>query len=162
MQASHLSVSFQLNGRAVSEPIAPTALLANVLRERFGIASVRTGCGEGVCGSCSVLIDGQTMRSCLMLAMQADGTSITTVEGYAAEPRLKRIQSAFVDGFGAQCGFCTSGMMAVVAEYLDDPAIADHRDAGAIRDALGAVVCRCTGYQQIVALVVGLAAEDAA
>jgi len=162
MQDSPLSVSFELNGRAVSAPIAPAALLATVLRETFGIASVRTGCGEGVCGSCSVLVDGCAMRSCLMLAMQADGTAITTVEGYAAEPRLKRIQTAFVDGFGAQCGFCTSGMMAVVAEYLDDPAIADHRDASAIRDALGAVVCRCTGYQQIVALVCALAAEGAA
>ncbi|QTH24490.1 2Fe-2S iron-sulfur cluster binding domain-containing protein [Rhizorhabdus wittichii] len=153
------SVSFDLNGAAVSEQVHPSTLLAALLRDRLGMKSVRLGCGEGVCGSCSVLVDGRSMRSCLMLAAQADGASITTVEGYAAQPDLAAVQAAFVEGFGAQCGFCTSGMMAAVAEYLADGSVADHGDPAAIRSALNAVACRCTGYRQIVRLVAGLAGE---
>lgn len=159
MQPTPASVSFDLNGAAVSEQVPPATLLAALLRDRLGMKSVRLGCGEGVCGSCSILVDGRSMRSCLMLAAQADGTSITTVEGYAARPDLAAIQAAFVEGFGAQCGFCTSGMMATVAEYLADGSVSDHGDPVTIRSALNAVACRCTGYQQIVRLVAGLAGE---
>ncbi|ABQ67201.1 (2Fe-2S)-binding protein [Rhizorhabdus wittichii] len=159
MQPIPASVSFDLNGAAVSEQVHPSTLLAALLRDRLGMKSVRLGCGEGVCGSCSVLVDGRSMRSCLMLAAQADGASITTVEGYAAQPDLAAVQAAFVEGFGAQCGFCTSGMMAAVAEYLADGSVADHGDPAAIRSALNAVACRCTGYRQIVRLVAGLAGE---
>ncbi|MBO9376315.1 2Fe-2S iron-sulfur cluster binding domain-containing protein [Sphingomonas histidinilytica] len=159
MQPTPASVSFDLNGAAVSEQVPPATLLAALLRDRLGMKSVRLGCGEGVCGSCSILVDGRSMRSCLMLAAQADGTSITTVEGYAARPDLATVQAAFVEGFGAQCGFCTSGMMATVAEYLADGSVSDHGDPVTIRSALNAVACRCTGYQQIVRLVAGLAGE---
>jgi len=157
MQQDRISVTFVLNGEPGTGHAEPATLLATMLRDGFGMKSVRLGCNEGVCGSCSVLVDGRTMRSCLTLAVQASGCAITTVEGYAERADLKTIQTAFVDGFGAQCGFCTSGMMAIVAEYLADASIADHRDETAIRQALGAVVCRCTGYQQIVDIVARMA-----
>lgn len=152
-----IPVTFALNGTMVSERVGPTTLLPTLLRDRLGVRSVRLGCGEGLCGSCSILVDGRTMRSCMMLAAQVDGLSIVTVEGYSADPRLRALQGAFVAGFGAQCGFCTSGMLAVVAEYLADDTIVDHGDETAIRAALNAVACRCTGYQHIVDVVSALA-----
>lgn len=161
MQPTEAPVTFDLNGEPVVAQAATTMLLATMLRDRFDMNSVRLGCGEGVCGSCTILIDGKTMRSCLMLAAQAEGRAIMTVEGYAARPPLRAIQTAFVEGFGAQCGFCSSGMLAAVAEYLADASVEDHRDEASIRNALASIVCRCTGYQQIVDIVARLAEEQA-
>jgi len=146
-----------VNGTHHRLSVAPWLTLADLLRDSLHLAGTRIGCGEGVCGSCTVLLDGTPVRSCLTLALQAAGAAVVTVEGYAEDPGARRIQRAFVDHHAAQCGFCTSGMLAVVRDYLQDPAIADHGDEAAIRGALNAVICRCTGYQPIVAAVQALA-----
>lgn len=159
--APRIPVSFELNGAMVSEQVEASTLLIALLRDRLGMKSVRLGCGEGVCGSCSILVDGRAMRACMILAAQIDGASVLTVESYSADARLRALQDAFVAGFGAQCGFCTSGMLAVIAEYLADDTIADHGDEATIRAALNGVACRCTGYQHIVEVVSALAGGEA-
>lgn len=141
-----------INGEAV-ELTQPSRNLADLLRDDLGLKGTRVGCGEGVCGSCTVLVDGQSLRACLTLAAQVEGASVTTVEGFAQDPEGRAIQQAFADNFAAQCGFCTAGMMAVVREYLADASVPDHADPAAIRARINAVVCRCTGYQAIVTAV---------
>ena len=147
-----------INGEDHVTIASPWATLADVLREGLALRGTRTGCKEGECGSCTVLMDGQPIRSCLTLAAQAQGYGIMTIEGYAADPHGRAIQQAFVDHFAAQCGFCTAGMLAVVRHYLDDASVPEHGDEASIRTALDAVACRCTGYQPIVAAVKALAA----
>ncbi|MBL8648679.1 MAG: 2Fe-2S iron-sulfur cluster binding domain-containing protein [Sphingosinicella sp.] len=147
-----VSVSLRINGAAVAAHVAPDLTLADFLRGDQGLKGTHVGCEEGVCGSCTVLADGETLRSCLTLAAQMDGADISTVEGFD-DPAGDRLRKAFAENFAAQCGFCTAGMMAVAREFLADDTIADHRDEAAIRSRLNAVVCRCTGYQAIVAAV---------
>lgn len=156
---SHQPLDFAVNGERRSASVDPWTPLVDVLRDTFHLSGTRIGCGEGVCGSCTVLIDGMPVRSCLTLALQASGTEVITVEGYAADPTARLIQQAFIDHYAAQCGFCTSGMMAVVRAYLADDSITDHGDETTIRRALDAVACRCTGYQPIVAAVKALAKQ---
>ena len=153
-------IRLRVNGAEVSAAVPPLTTLATLLRQS-GCLSVRLGCEEGVCGSCTVLVSGRSQRSCLTLAAQMNGASVTTVEGFAVDPALTAIQDAMIVHFGAQCGFCTSGMLTVIAEYLADSSVPDHADEAAIRTRLNAVVCRCTGYQQIVAAVRSLALERA-
>lgn len=143
----------EVNGEPRTLDGAGWTSLADWLRDDLHLPGTRIGCGEGVCGSCTVLIDGEPVRSCLTLAAQASGRSVVTVEGLAADPQGAAIQRAFADHHAAQCGFCTSGMLAVVRHYLADDSVADHGDDAAIRGALNAVICRCTGYQPIVAAV---------
>lgn len=145
-----------INGEDHRATASPWATLADVLRDTLALKGTRTGCKEGECGSCTILMDGQPVRACLTLAAQAQGHALTTVEGYAVDPQARAIQQAFVDHFAAQCGFCTSGMLAVVRHYLADGSVADHGDETNIRTALDAVACRCTGYQSIVAAVKAL------
>lgn len=147
-----ISLVAMVNGETVEATVAPLESLAETLR-RLGFASVRIGCDEGVCGSCSVTLDGRTIRSCLTLAAQMQGARLETVENFDADSLHATIQEAFVTHFAAQCGFCTSGMLAVAAEYLRDESVPDHADDTSIRKRLNAVICRCTGYQQIVAAV---------
>ena len=163
MSLSH-SVEVGVNGLRRTAVVCPWTTLADMLRDTFGLYGTRVGCGEGVCGSCTVLIDGGTARSCLTLAAQVDGCEITTIESYADDPFARELQEEFVEHFAAQCGFCTSGMLAVALEYLNDDRIADHADETTIRAHLDAVACRCTGYQPVVAAVKAVArrrAEDA-
>jgi carbon-monoxide dehydrogenase small subunit len=147
-----VSVSLRINGAAVAAHVAPDLTLADFLRGGQGLKGTHVGCEEGVCGSCTVMADGETLRSCLTLAVQMDGADITTVEGFD-DPAGDRLRKAFAENFAAQCGFCTAGMMAVAREFLANDSVADHRDETAIRSRLNAVVCRCTGYQAIVAAV---------
>lgn len=147
-----VSVSLRINGAAIAAHVAPDLTLADFLRSDQGLKGTHVGCEEGVCGSCTVMADGQTLRSCLTLAAQMDGAEITTVEGFD-DSAGDRLRNAFAENFAAQCGFCTAGMMAVAREFLADDSVADHRDETAIRSCLNAVVCRCTGYQAIVAAV---------
>lgn len=147
-----VSVSLRINGAAVAAHVAPDLTLADFLRGSQSLKGTHVGCEEGVCGSCTVMADGETLRSCLTLAAQMDGADITTVEGFD-DPAGDRLRNAFAENFAAQCGFCTAGMMAVAREFLADDSVADHRDEAAIRSRLNAVVCRCTGYQAIVAAV---------
>ncbi|WBX85205.1 (2Fe-2S)-binding protein [Sphingosinicella microcystinivorans] len=154
-----IPISFRINGTAVEAHVVPDLTLADFLRGDQGLKGTHIGCEEGVCGSCTVLADGETLRACLTLAAQMDGADITTVEGFD-DPAGDRLRKAFAENFAAQCGFCTAGMMAVAREFLADSTVADHRDEVEIRSRLNAVVCRCTGYQAVVAAVRAAAAEQ--
>src|SRR5438876_5014934 len=151
------AISVRVNGRAYERRVEPRLLLSDFLRHHLRLTGTHVGCEHGVCGACTVLVDGQLARSCLMLAVQADGASITTVEGLSqtGTDRLHPIQEAFWDAHGLQCGFCTSGMlMTTVVLLRDNPRPSDAE----IRTALSGNLCRCTGYQNIVKAV-RLAAE---
>lgn len=145
-------VALRINGAAVAAEVAPDLTLADFLRGDQRLKSTHIGCEEGVCGSCTVIANGETLRSCLTLAAQMDGAEIVTVEGFD-DPAGERLRKAFSENFAAQCGFCTAGMMAVAREFLADDTVADHRDEAAIRSRLNAVICRCTGYQAVVTAV---------
>lgn len=146
-----------VNGEDYHVMTSPWSTIAGVLRDDLSLKGTRTGCKEGECGSCTLLVDDRPVRACLTLAAQVEGRNITTVEGFSRDPLGRSIQQAFVDHFAAQCGFCTAGMMAVVRHYLVDESISDHADEGRIRAALDAVACRCTGYHSIVTAVKALA-----
>jgi carbon-monoxide dehydrogenase small subunit len=149
------SITVTVNGvkHTKSAPVRMT--LADFLRGELGLTGTHLGCEHGVCGACTILLDGRSARSCLMLAVQTDGHEITTVEGIAPGPdKLHPLQEAFRDNHGLQCGFCTPGMLTTLLELLrDNPDPTEHE----VRVAISGNLCRCTGYQGIV-----LAALDAA
>ena len=143
-------ISFQVNGKLVAVRAYPMERLLDVLREELGLTGTKEGCGEGECGSCSVLMDGVLVNSCLVPALQAKGVNITTVEGLAEDERLHALQQAFLDCGGAQCGICTPGMILAAFHLLGkkpQPTIED------IREGLSGNLCRCTGYAQIIEAV---------
>ena len=149
------SISVTVNGTAYSKEVPVRITLADFLRCELGLTGTHLGCEHGVCGACTILIDGCSARSCLMLAVQASGHEITTVEGIApTSDKLHPLQEAFRDNHGLQCGFCTPGMLITLLEFLrDNPDPSEHE----VRVAISGNLCRCTGYQGIV-----LAALDAA
>ena len=151
-------VQVTVNGRARSATVEPRLTLADFLRERCELTGTHIGCEHGVCGACTVLVDGAAVRSCLMFAVQADGTEVTTVEGIAApDGELSNVQLALRECHGLQCGFCTPGfVMTITALLRDNP---DPTDAE-IREGLSGNVCRCTGYQGIIAAVREAAASS--
>jgi len=129
--------------------------LADFLRDDLGLTGTHLGCEHGVCGACTVLVDGQSVRSCLVLAVQVDRHAVTTVEGFmAADGTMHRIQEAFARHHALQCGFCTPGFLATVSEYLDE---APEATEAGVRGRLAGNLCRCTGYQNIVDAVLELA-----
>jgi carbon-monoxide dehydrogenase small subunit len=143
-------ISFQVNGKLVAVRAYPMERLLDVLREELGLTGTKEGCGEGECGSCSVLMDGVLVNSCLVPALQAKSVNITTVEGLAEDERLHALQQAFLDCGGAQCGICTPGMILAALHLLGkkpQPTIED------IREGLSGNLCRCTGYAQIIEAV---------
>ena len=147
--SDELMVRVEVNGTQHEGLVEPRRTLADFLRDDLDLTGTHVACENGFCGNCNVLLDGETVRSCLMFAVQADGRSLTTVEGLA-EPNgtLGRLQQAFHDNHGLQCGFCTPAMLLTAHEYLEE-----HPDGGTdeqIRDAISGVICRCTGYQHIV------------
>jgi aerobic carbon-monoxide dehydrogenase small subunit len=146
-----------VNGRRYTQPAEVRTTLADYLRHTLGLTGTHLGCEHGVCGACTVLVDGVSVRGCLMLAVQADGCDVRTVEGVAAEDgTLHPLQAAFRDNHGLQCGFCTPGMLMTLIEFLDenpDPTEAE------VRDAISGNICRCTGYQSIVAAALQAAAD---
>ena len=148
-------IRFTLNGKPCAGEAEPRTLLTDFLRHQIGATGTHVGCEHGVCGACTILFDGRSARSCLMLAVQADGHGITTVEGIApSADKLHPLQEAFRDNHGLQCGFCTPGMLTTLLELLrDNPDPTEHE----VRVAISGNLCRCTGYQGIV-----LAALDAA
>jgi aerobic-type carbon monoxide dehydrogenase small subunit (CoxS/CutS family) len=140
-------MELHVNGIQRSVEADRAELLADVLRDRLGLLGTRLGCHEGVCGTCTVLLDGVPVRACLVLAGQAEGRSVTTVEGLADGPQLSPLQAAFVEHGASQCGFCTSGMLVSATALLrDEPNPTVER----VRDALAGNICRCTGYVKIV------------
>jgi carbon-monoxide dehydrogenase small subunit len=150
----HLGIT--VNGTAYERMVEPRLLLSDFLRHELGLTGTHVGCEHGVCGACTVLLDGDPVRACLMFAVQADGAAVTTVEGLASTAgELDPLQTAFRDSHGLQCGFCTPGILMTMAAFLrDHPA----PDEAAIREALSGHLCRCTGYRHIVDAV-ALAAQ---
>jgi carbon-monoxide dehydrogenase small subunit len=140
------SVSLTINGRTSELWVSPNLSLLELLRTEAGALEVKLGCGEGVCGTCTVLLDGEPVNACLMFAVQADGGEITTVRGLAPSGELHPLQQAFLDHAGAQCGFCTPGMILTAKWYLDRHPRADREE---LRAALAGNLCRCTGYTKI-------------
>ncbi|HZN80564.1 MAG TPA: (2Fe-2S)-binding protein [Mycobacterium sp.] len=141
-------VQVSVNGRPTQASVEPRLTLADYLRERCGLTGTHLGCEHGACGACTVLVDGQAVRSCLMFAVQADGCEVTTVEGIASEDgELSPVQSALRECHGLQCGFCTPGFVVSITALLrDNPKPTDEE----IREGLSGNFCRCTGYQGIV------------
>ncbi|KAB2381303.1 (2Fe-2S)-binding protein [Actinomadura montaniterrae] len=154
-----VTVRMRVNGGPRSASVPPRLTLADFLRERCGLTGTHLGCEHGVCGACTVLLDGQAVRACLVLAVQADGAEITTVEGIASpDGELSRVQQAFRDHHGLQCGFCTPGFVVSVTAFLrDNPDPTDEQ----IRDGLSGNLCRCTGYQGILKAVRAAAGPSA-
>jgi carbon-monoxide dehydrogenase small subunit len=143
-------ISVTVNGEAHTATVEPRLLLADLLREVLGLRGTHLGCEHGVCGACTILLDGEPVRSCLVLAVQADGREVTTVEGLADADGLHPLQEAFREHHALQCGFCTPGFLLTALYLIDgDPAI-DERDEKDLREALSGNLCRCTGYQNIV------------
>ena len=139
-------ISLQVNGRATDAWVSPNLSLLELLRVAAGAPEVKLGCGEGVCGTCTVLLDGEPVNACLMFAVQANGCEVTTVRGLAPDGELHLLQQAFLDHAGAQCGFCTPGMILTSKWYLDRHPDADREE---LRRALAGNLCRCTGYTKI-------------
>jgi carbon-monoxide dehydrogenase small subunit len=147
-------VTISVNGRAIQRDIEPRLLLVHFLRDVAGLTGTKVGCDTSQCGSCTVLLDGVAVKSCTCLAVQADGMSVTTVEGLAPAGELHALQQAFWDKHGLQCGFCTPGMMMAAHEILrTNPS----PNGEQIRHGLEGNLCRCTGYQNIVRAVTAAA-----
>jgi carbon-monoxide dehydrogenase small subunit len=144
-------VELTVNGQAHAAPVEPRVTLADFLREQCGLTGTHLGCEHGVCGACTVLVDGAAVRACLMFAVQAAGAEVTTIEGIGPpDGDLSPVQSAFRDCHGLQCGFCTPGFVVSVTAFLrDNPNPTDQQ----MREALSGNLCRCTGYQGIVQAV---------
>ncbi|HEX2173846.1 MAG TPA: (2Fe-2S)-binding protein [Dehalococcoidia bacterium] len=140
-------ITVTVNGEEYQQFVEPRRLLADFLRHDLGLTGTHVGCEHGVCGACTVLIDGSAVRSCLLLAVQAEGADVRTVEGLAASGRLHALQEAFRDRHALQCGFCTPGILMSACELL---AISPDPSVDEIRDMLGGHLCRCTGYHVIV------------
>ena len=149
-------VRLTVNGVAYEAAVEPRVSLVDLLRGQLGLTGTHVGCEHGVCGACTVLFDGRAVRSCIMLAVQADGANLETVEGLSHDGQLHPIQQAFIDEHGLQCGFCTPGFLMSVYELLQHNA--DPSD-DEIREAIGGALCRCTGYQSILASVRNAAAK---
>jgi carbon-monoxide dehydrogenase small subunit len=142
------SLAVTVNGRRHERAVEPRLLLSDFLRHELGLTGTHVGCEHGVCGACTVLLDGEPVRSCLLLAVQADGHEVTTVEGLSPGPeQLHPLQEAFWESHALQCGFCTPGFLMTLIPFLaENP----HPTEDEVRHALSGNLCRCTGYQHIV------------
>jgi aerobic-type carbon monoxide dehydrogenase small subunit (CoxS/CutS family) len=149
------SITVRVNGRPYTRSVEARRLLADFLREDLELTGTHVGCEHGICGACTVLLEGETVRSCLTFAVQVDGAEIVTVEGLAQGGRLSALQQSFWEHHGLQCGFCTPGMLMTAAELLrQNP----HPSEAEVREGISGVLCRCTGYHHIIQSI--LAAAD--
>ena len=150
------SITLNINGQDYPVEVEPRRTLVDAIREECGQTGTHTGCEHGVCGACTVLLDGEPVRSCLMFAVQAAGQRIRTVEGLAEGEKLHPLQRAFIEHHGLQCGYCTPGFLMLAAGTLErDPGISD----AALLEALSSNLCRCTGYVNIIKAVRAAADE---
>ena len=140
-------VSLKVNGENYHREIEPRTLLSDFIRHDLALTGTHVGCEHGICGSCTILVDGLPVRSCLMFAVQAEGKSIETVESLATDGQLSVLQNAFWENQGLQCGFCTSGILMSMKAFLEENPTPSRED---IREALSGNLCRCTGYHDIV------------
>lgn len=149
-------IALTVNGVGREVDVEPRRLLVQVLREDLGLTGTHVGCDTAQCGACTVVLDGAAVKSCTVLAVAADGASVTTIEGLASDGELHPLQAAFRDNHGLQCGFCTPGMIMTAVDFL-------HRNPSPteaeIRAAIEGNICRCTGYQNIVAAIADAAAR---
>ncbi len=153
-----LPISFELNCQPVAAEVDPRIHLADFLRNELGTRGTHIGCEHGVCGACTVLVDGEAVRSCLMLAVQVEGTRVVTVEGHASEGRLSKLQEAMRRYHALQCGFCTPGVLATLTYFLSRNPRPTREET---RVALTANLCRCTGYKGMVDAVMDVVAAEA-
>ncbi len=149
-------ITLTVNGEPFEAYVEPRLLAADFLRDEMGLTGTHVGCEHGVCGACTITLDGVSARSCLMLAVQLDGEDVRTVEGLGTTRKMHRIQQAFREHHALQCGFCTPGFLMTVHEILDTLPL---RNDDEIRDALSGNICRCTGYDHIVKAVRALVNE---
>ena len=150
-------VSMSVNEAAREDEVEPRLLLVQYLRDVCGLTGTKVGCDTSACGACTVLVDGESVKSCTMFAVQAAGSSVTTIEGLAVNHELHPMQQAFYEHHGLQCGFCTAGMVMAAVSLLDEVADPTERD---VRLGLEGNLCRCTGYQNIVEAVMAAAGGD--
>jgi aerobic carbon-monoxide dehydrogenase small subunit len=149
-----IAVTFTLNGSEQNEFTEQGSTLLSVLRERLGFTGTKSGCNQGTCGACTVLINGEPQLSCLTLAERCTGKSVTTLEGLSKDGALHPLQQAFMDGFAAQCGFCTPGMILAAKALIDRNPSPSRED---VIDAISGNICRCTGYEPIIAAILAAA-----
>ena len=146
--SARIAVTVSVNGTTHRREVEPRLLLSDFLRHELGLTGTHVGCEHGVCGACTIRLDGAPVRSCLMFAVQADGHAIATVEGLAPAPgRLSVLQEAFREAHGLQCGYCTPGILMTVSAFLEETPDPTEEE---VRHALSGNLCRCTGYQHIV------------
>ncbi|TCS34369.1 carbon-monoxide dehydrogenase small subunit [Paucimonas lemoignei] len=143
-------ITVTVNGTKYRREVEPRMLLADFLRNTLGLTGTHIGCEHGVCGACTIMVDGSSMRSCLMLAVQADGCEVQTVEGLGSVEKMNPLQEAFQECHALQCGFCTPGMLMTCTDMLQKYPLENDEQ---IRDGLSGNLCRCTGYQNIVSAV---------
>jgi len=153
-----VQIETTVNGAGQQHDVEPRLLLVQYLREVVGLTGTKIGCDTSSCGACTVLVDGESVKSCTMLAVQADGSSVTTVEGLASVDDMHPVQEAFREHHALQCGFCTAGMLMATVSLLDEIPNPSERD---IRLGLEGNLCRCTGYHNIVQAVLAAAEERA-
>ncbi len=156
MPQEHRSVKITVNGQTYSRQVEPRRLLSDFLREDLDLRGTHVGCEHGICGACTVLMNGNTVRSCLMFAVQANGAEITTIEGLAKNGELHPLQEGFWENHGLQCGFCTPGFLMSACELLERNPDPTEKE---VREGLSGNMCRCTGYQHIVESVLAAAAK---
>jgi aerobic-type carbon monoxide dehydrogenase small subunit (CoxS/CutS family) len=151
-----ITVRVTVNGKRFEQTCEPRKLLVDFLREDLGLTGTHVGCEHGVCGACTILFDGEAVRSCIMLAVQADGAELGTIEGLAEDGEFHPLQQAFHENHGLQCGFCTPGVLMLALDFLRlNPSPTDQE----IREAISAVLCRCTGYRDIVRSIAAAAGK---
>jgi aerobic carbon-monoxide dehydrogenase small subunit len=149
-EAVKMDIGVTVNGRTYQASIEPRLLLSDFLRDTIGLTGTHVGCEHGVCGACTILVNGDSVRSCLTLAVRTDGMDIVTVEGLGTPDHLNALQSEFREKHGLQCGFCTPGMLMTAMDLLKKYPLASDEE---IRERLSGNLCRCTGYQNIVAAI---------
>jgi carbon-monoxide dehydrogenase small subunit len=154
-----IQVSITVNGKVCKAHVEPRMLLVHFLRENLNLTGTHIGCDTSQCGACTILVDGRSVKSCTLFAVQADGSTVTTIEGLAAEGRLHPLQEGFWEEHGLQCGFCTPGMIMSAVNVLADNSRPSERE---IREGISGNFCRCTGYQHIVNAIQHAAQKAAA
>jgi carbon-monoxide dehydrogenase small subunit len=149
-----VDISITVNGREQRHDVEPRTLLVQYLREACGLTGTKVGCDTSSCGACTVLVDGESVKSCTMLAAQADGAAVTTIEGLAQDGETHPVQRAFAEHHGLQCGYCTAGMVLAAVSFLEENPKPTEAD---VRFGLEGNLCRCTGYHNIVQAVLAAA-----